>query len=116
MRCRAPPRDPLARTLTSSTLKPVLRSRRLKFGFGDDDSGLCPEYGKRGAKREAHAQSTDQYLRSIAGLNPLANNCSERLFGAAETTVHQFVVTQHNREFDATPHETEFAACWHLCL
>lgn len=84
--------------------------------FGDNNSGRWSEHGKRGAKREAHTQPADQYLRPIAGLNSLASNRRERFFGAAETAVHQFVVAQPDGEFGATLHETEFtASAGHLC-
>ena len=63
--------------------------------LGDDDSSICSECGKRGTKGEAHAQ----VRRSISAAasrasNSLASNRRERLFGSAETAVHQFVVHQ----------------------
>jgi hypothetical protein len=97
---------------TSAGVRPSI----CRHKFGDDNSGLWSEHGKRGAKREAHTQPADQYLRPIAGLNSLASNCRERLFGAAEAAVHQFVVAQPDREFGATLHETEFtASAGNLC-
>ena len=56
--------------------------------LGDDDLSLCSKYCKRGPKCEAHAQPADQYLRPLVGLNSLASNCRERLFGSADAAVH----------------------------
>src|SRR3979411_2070058 len=54
MICRAPPRNPLARTLTSSTSKPALRSRRVKSRSGPDDHTASMPPGHSVARRRAN--------------------------------------------------------------
>ena len=50
MTCRAPPRDPLARALTSSTAKPALPRRQVNFGFGPDDHTASTPPGRSAAR------------------------------------------------------------------
>ncbi len=78
--------------------------------LGHDDPGIRSEHAERGAQREAHAQSADQYPRTRAGLNSLASHGGERRFGSAKTAVHQLVLTEPDREFGTTPHEPKLAA------
>jgi hypothetical protein len=49
MTCRAPPRAPLARTRTSSTPNPILRSRWMKFLSGPDDHTASTPPGRSAA-------------------------------------------------------------------
>ena len=50
MTCRAPPRDPLARALTSSTAKPALPRRQVNFGFCFDDQTARTPRGRKAAR------------------------------------------------------------------
>src|ERR1700729_483526 len=78
--------------------------------FGDDYPSVGSECGKGGTECEAHAQSAYQYPRSLAGTNSLARNYCKRPLGSTDAAIHQFVVTEHNREFGATPHKAKLAA------
>ena len=81
--------------------------------FGDSlaDPRVASKHGERGTEREAHAQSADQQLRPLDRPQPLAGERGQRLLRSAEPAVHQFVRTQHHREFSAPSHQAKLDLC-----